>query len=199
MPDWFAKKYRVDTGKDKAAFRGAKDRYRAGAKVTLTYGLIATDTEYTFLLDGQRILPDYDDRKGFILRFTMPAHNVQLSVQSRNITVCQPPEHETPQPADTLTFHSFDGGGPRFTVTAADPALLSWTCKRAYGKPCFRRGNGAGYDVIYTFKGNAPGKTRVTVSARSPIAENFEAVYAAEVDADLRVSLTLLKRTDIQK
>ena len=98
-----------------------------------------------------------------------------------------------------LTFHSFSGGGPEFTVTVEDPALLSYTGRRVHRKPRLTRGNGGGYDVIFTFQGKAPGATRVTVSARSPIAENFDAVYAAEVDAGLQVSLTLLERTGTEE
>lgn len=79
-----AKKYRVDYGGDKDFFKGAKDEYRAGEKVTVYYDLIATDTDYTFLLDGKRINPDYSENKGYIITFKMPEHDVKLTVESRN-------------------------------------------------------------------------------------------------------------------
>ncbi len=79
-----AKKYRVDYGGDKDFFKGAKDEYRAGEKVTVYYDLIATDTDYTFLLDGKQINPDYSENKGYIITFKMPDHDVKLKVNSRN-------------------------------------------------------------------------------------------------------------------
>ena len=77
----FAKKYNVDYGGSKFAFRGAKDSYRAGSKVTVYYNMIATDTDYRFYLDGETINSvTYDDKKGFVISFIMPEHDVKLEV-----------------------------------------------------------------------------------------------------------------------
>ena len=83
----FGKKYSIDYSGDKSYYRGAKDSYRAGQKVELCYYFIATDTDYSFYLDGERINPDYDEKNGFIIRFTMPDHDVVLECRSRNLTV----------------------------------------------------------------------------------------------------------------
>jgi hypothetical protein len=50
----------------------------------LYFELIATDTDYSFYLDGERINYKYDDRKGFVITFVMPEHNVKLECESHN-------------------------------------------------------------------------------------------------------------------
>ena len=83
-------RYRVDYDGVKELYVGAKDSYRAGQEVTLYYTMIATDTDYSFYLDGEPIDFDYDDRKGFIIRFTMPNHDVKLEYNSKNSMVYVP-------------------------------------------------------------------------------------------------------------
>lgn len=84
------KKYRVDYHGRKSAFEGARDAYKAGEQVTLYYGFIATDTDYSFYVDGGRFNAPYTD-KGYEISFVMPAHDVDVRVQSRNSMVYQPP------------------------------------------------------------------------------------------------------------
>ncbi len=48
----FAPKYKVHYNKNKSCFSNAKDSYRAGEQVTLIYPFIATDTDYSFSVDG---------------------------------------------------------------------------------------------------------------------------------------------------
>ena len=76
-------KYRVEYD-SKDAYSNAKDMYRAGTTVTLYYDLIATDTDYKFLLDGEYIPFTYDDKKGFVIEFVMPEHDVTLECEMRN-------------------------------------------------------------------------------------------------------------------
>lgn len=92
----FAKKYKVDYCGQKFQYQNAKDAYRAGEKVELYYPMIATDTDYSFSLDGAQLLRDYDTHKGFILRFVMPDHDVKLHCFSRNTML-----RETPQGIQT--------------------------------------------------------------------------------------------------
>ena len=77
-------RYKVDYCGRKDSFLGAKDSYRPGDKVSLFYSIIATDTDYSFYLDGESLNYDYDAEKGFIITFTMPDHDVKLEVDSRN-------------------------------------------------------------------------------------------------------------------
>ncbi len=86
-----AKKYNVDYCGQKDFFRGAKDEYAAGDEVKVRYDLIATDTDYSFYLDGERINADYDDKYGFIIKFKMPEHDVKLECRSYNSMEYVPP------------------------------------------------------------------------------------------------------------
>ena len=88
-----------------------------------------------------------------------------------------------------LRFDSFEGGGPEYSVEVADPALVSVASARSYAGADHDEEDGAGYTVIVTFTGVKPGQTTATVQARSPIAENFDAVYAVTVDENLNVTL----------
>ena len=79
--------YAVDYRGQKDEYRDARDTYKAGEKVKLTYHMIGTDTDYSFYLDGERLNPDYKEGKGFILKFTMPDHDVQLECRAVNSMV----------------------------------------------------------------------------------------------------------------
>ncbi|MBQ9414700.1 MAG: hypothetical protein IJU16_06205 [Clostridia bacterium] len=86
--------YRVDYGGQKESFDNARDAYRAGEQVELYYRFIATDTDYSFYLDDEQLNPSYAEDKGFIIRFTMPEHDVRLRCESRNTMIEMPPEEE---------------------------------------------------------------------------------------------------------
>ncbi len=76
-------KYKVDYDGDKDMYQQAKDEYAAGEKVELIYYMIATDTDYTFYLDGEYFKPDYEN-EAFVLRFEMPDHDIKITCESRN-------------------------------------------------------------------------------------------------------------------
>ena len=99
-----AQKYRVDYGGDKSSYLDAKDTYRAGKTVTVYYYLIATDTDYTFYLDGMRLNPLYSEGKGYKIEFTMPAHDVKLKCASRNSMVYEP--EKKPEPYVLLSYET---------------------------------------------------------------------------------------------
>ena len=84
-----AARYRVEYD-NKDWYKGAKDTYRAGTKVTLYYDIIATDTDYSFLLDGENLNFGWDERRGFVITFTMPDHDVKLECRMRNSMVYDP-------------------------------------------------------------------------------------------------------------
>ena len=74
----------------------ARKTFRAGEQVVLYYFMLATDTDYRFLLDGEQIFTEYETSKGYIIRFTMPEHDVKLQCQIRNSMSNPPGEwHET--------------------------------------------------------------------------------------------------------
>lgn len=91
----FAKKYAVDYCGQKICYRDAKDSYREGERVKLLYGMIATDTNYSFYLDNERINPDFDSKTySYIISFTMPGHDVKLECRSYNSMLNTPPALE---------------------------------------------------------------------------------------------------------
>ncbi len=77
-------KYRIDYQGQKDSYTNARDSYRAGSKVVLYYDLIATDTDYSFYVDGQKINYTYKEGKGFVISFIMPDHDVVLECKSVN-------------------------------------------------------------------------------------------------------------------
>lgn len=178
-------KYQVDYDGCKDSFRGAKDSYRAGAKVKLYYDYVATDTDYSFFLDDERLSPDFNGFHTYIIRFTMPDHDVKLTMESHNSMNYIPPAEEEFR----LPYDSFDGGGPAFTVKIDDPSLVSYTVERTYDDENHEELDGAGYTETFVFRGLAPGETKVTISGRSPVGENFDDLYYARINKDLQVSL----------
>lgn len=85
-----SKKYVINFHGSEGLFKGAKSSYREGEKVVLSFPYIATDTGYSFELDGNRINCGYDERNGYIISFVMPSHNVDLKVYSKNSMEYQP-------------------------------------------------------------------------------------------------------------
>ena len=77
-------KYKVDYCGQKYYYADAQDEYEAGAEVALYYGFVATDTDYSFFLDGERLNYGFDDQGGLWLRFIMPDRDVRLECVSRN-------------------------------------------------------------------------------------------------------------------
>ena len=109
----FGKKYNVDYCGQKSAFEGAKDSYRAGERVELRFCHIATDTDYYFYVDGQRVNPGYDsDRHCYVIGFTMPEHGVTVNYSSKNSMVYEP-ETEGKMLIDYYTAVVGTNGGDR--------------------------------------------------------------------------------------
>ena len=75
-----------DKTHDGYGFKSKKTSYAAGELVTVYYDLIGTDTDYYFYTDSDdvELERDYNDKDGYIFKFRMPAHDVVLSVDSRN-------------------------------------------------------------------------------------------------------------------
>ena len=92
-----------------------------------------------------------------------------------------------------LSFHSFDGGGAEYSVEVDDPDILAYSSEKKYSKANHKELNGAGYDVIFSFKGLKPGKTSVTVTENMR-GEESNYIYVATVSDDLSVSLEKQKK-----
>lgn len=97
--------------------------------------------------------------------------------------------NDAPKEKTTLSFHSFDGGGPEYSVEIADTSVLSCQSERRYAKANHEELNGAGYDVVFSFDGQKEGKTTVTVTCNMRGKEEDKTVYDATVDGNLKVTL----------
>ena len=181
-----APKYRVDYDGQKESFKGAKDEYRAGEKVRICYNFIATDTDYHFNVEGAEFKCTYEEGDGFVITFTMPEHDVKVTVDSVNSMVAYGPDGGPLEykEAPTLSFHSFDGGGPEYSVEIADPTVVSCTQERVYPDPDHEELDGAPYDVVFTFTGLKQGSTAVTVRQSGPDGEE-ETEYLVTVNEAL--------------
>ncbi len=96
----------------------------------------------------------------------------------------------------SVSFDSFDGGGPEFSIRIDDPDIVSCVRTKKYDRDDHDEMTGAGFTVTFTFTGLKAGETTATISARSPIADNFDAVYAVRVDNALNISLEEVENTE---
>lgn len=71
----------------------APTKAKAGEKVVLYFPYVATDTDYRFFVDDEPINVQYTDEGGYIIRFTMPEHDVQLYYTMRNTMMYNPDEN----------------------------------------------------------------------------------------------------------
>lgn len=78
--------YKVDYCGGKGCYNGAKDSYMEGEEVILRYMLIATDTDYSFYIDGQQIMAYYSNG-GMEIKFVMPGHDIKVECVARNTMV----------------------------------------------------------------------------------------------------------------
>lgn len=65
-------------------FVGQKKEYHEGQRVELSFPYIATDTKYSFFVDGAPFNASYESGRGYVIRFAMPDHDVTVSVTSQN-------------------------------------------------------------------------------------------------------------------
>ena len=99
----------------------------------------------------------------------------------------------------SLSFESFDGGGPEFNVVIADEGIVSYDSRSKYRHPDHEKMNGSGYDVTITFTGIKPGETNVIIEERSPIADNLDHRYRLIVDEDLKVKIEEISVKDLNE
>ena len=92
-----------------------------------------------------------------------------------------------------LRYSSFDGGGHEYSVGIDDPSVLACEASYDYGGDALEVVDGAAYTLTFTFTGLKPGSTTVWVYGRSPVMENDDALYTAEVDDSLNVTLTAVR------
>ena len=99
----------------------------------------------------------------------------------------------------SLSFESFDGGGPEFNVEIADESIVSYASRSKYRDPDHEKMHGSGYDEIITFTGIKPGQTTVIIEERSPITANLDHKYRVAVNDELNVQIEQLSVKDINE
>ena len=87
-----AERYTVDYGGHKKYFIGAKNSYKAGQQVELTYSNDETGVSIYFYLDDEKLDIRYDDEMRLVIAFTMPEHDVKLRVDKVAFTAPVPPD-----------------------------------------------------------------------------------------------------------
>ncbi|MCR4739234.1 MAG: hypothetical protein K5886_03115 [Lachnospiraceae bacterium] len=89
-----AAKYRLSF--DGFGFGSEKTSYAEGETVTFTYDMVATDTDYRFFADSGdvKLKQEFDGKHGYVFTFTMPAHDVKISMESRNTMTMDPEAHK---------------------------------------------------------------------------------------------------------
>ena len=89
------KKYHLDLDGNDTAFSGVKKCYYSGKKVRICYTMAATDTDYTFVVDGKTVPAGYEADKGFILSFVMPPKDAKVIVIEHNTMLPERPDKGT--------------------------------------------------------------------------------------------------------
>ena len=82
--DYDGKKYRYCAEAKNGERIDPPEQARVGEMVVIYYPMIATDTDYSFRVDGMYFQPDYQTEKGFIFRFVMPDHDITIQCNERN-------------------------------------------------------------------------------------------------------------------
>ncbi|MBP5605487.1 MAG: hypothetical protein J6X60_08090 [Ruminiclostridium sp.] len=95
-----------------------------------------------------------------------------------------------------LSFSSFDGGGPEYSIVL-DSDIVSYNRTKKYAKANHKKLNGAGFTITYTFKGVTPGETEMTVEERSPLGADRDHKYSVKVDDKLKVTIETLEVTEL--
>ena len=81
--------YKINYDGCRDRLKGARSMCKAGQNVTVYYKekYIATDTDYSFYLDGERLNGTFVKGKGMKISFVMPCHDVKLTYDAVNSMV----------------------------------------------------------------------------------------------------------------
>ncbi|MCR5509171.1 MAG: hypothetical protein K6F34_10840 [Lachnospiraceae bacterium] len=128
---------------DKYGFRSEKTSYAEGERVKVIYPIemIGTDTDYRFSTDSEdvKLRQSFDGEQGYILKFTMPAHDVKMIVDSRNTMTADPdanvqgPQNRPPVPEDCISNDNLLFDYYEATVATVGGNEYSEYCLYKYG------------------------------------------------------------------
>ena len=190
-------KYKVIyDGDSKSWYQNAKDTYAPGEQVELYYNLIATDTDYSFTLDDAPVNYQYDEDKGFVIRFTMPEYDVTLKCISKNSMVYVPPTEEP----DTMLVDSYraitgtDGGDGYDEYT-----LYSYDSDSAKLYVYHQQGDASETETVYLVPGEVIGECYAAIerhmlrswkTVTDPVAYDGATLVCKYKDGDQYVRVT---------
>ena len=106
----YEKTYRLDYSGDRGLFGNARESYRPGQKVMLSFSDHEADpaTEYSFYLDGDPVDSKHYDGKGYIVTFIMPEHDAVLQCIRENKSAEAEEDSETADTSSGVTSKPVD-------------------------------------------------------------------------------------------
>ncbi len=91
-------------------FDNVHKAYAKGERVEIYLSNIGTDTDYAFYVDGVAYDALYDAAKGYVINFTMPDHDVEVTVKATNsMDMSDPAEGVTRILYQRLWFYALEG------------------------------------------------------------------------------------------
>jgi hypothetical protein len=147
--------------------------------VTLYFDLVATDTDYSFLLDGEPIHYTYDDQKGFVIQFTMPDHDVKLEYDSRNSMLAMGDGFTgmvNPLTESSLAELAEETG---YTLTLPEDTFQNLSVIRIAGEPAL-------YSLTFLYNGD--GNWYTFRLQRDPTAGDISGMYYAWTEQEVTES-----------
>ncbi|MCQ2432382.1 MAG: hypothetical protein MJ175_07250, partial [Clostridia bacterium] len=124
------KKYQVDYHGQTDLFKGAKASYAAGKHVTLRFDMIATDTDYSFYVDGEAVNASWENN-AYVIRFVMPDHDTEVYFSAVNsMTVSGAFSEYYPEITSFRYSYSnpFGGCGYFYKVRRDEDDRITFTC-----------------------------------------------------------------------
>ncbi len=94
---------------------------------------------------------------------------------------------EAPKPL-VLTYPSFDGGGPSYTMTIHQPGIFTWFCRKVYHSPDHDQVCGAGFDYVYKLYPVRCGTASAVIRGASPICPEEKVSLKVCVDENLTLT-----------
>ena len=85
----------------------------------------------------------------------------------------------------TLSFHSFDGGGPEYSFENEKTGIFTWFSERVYNNPNHEQLCGSGFDVRYSIYPLRAGEATAVIKGSSPICREPDRRLFVSVGEDL--------------
>lgn len=85
----------------------------------------------------------------------------------------------------TLSFHSFDGGGPEYSFENEKTGVFTWFSERVYNNPNHEQLCGSGFDVRYSIYPLRAGEATAVIKGSSPICREPDRRLFVSVGEDL--------------